>query len=878
MGGGGIPVGRRSNAVIDAAGDILRTWLAIQALGLVGLPLALLLFRALPDRGYPFAKIFGLLLTGYLTWLLAMLGLGGFGVPLIVVSALAVAGLGWWARRRVQAAAGAPARPLAWGGILAYEALFLAAMLFVVWMRLRDPVPWGTERPMDFAFFNAIQRSVTFPPADPWLSGYSINYYYFGYLLMGVVAQLTGVAPAAAYNLALALIFALTAIGIAGVIANLMALVAERMQHAACSMQHAESGISPQPSALSPQPSGYRLSAIGIPLLGVLFVLVAGNQSGAVQVVLGDERAVALDGRQFSSAIAQALGGADAITLPYAAPAGDFGDPDGMIVGWARRDKVADFNWWWPSRSLWDTYTIRAPDEPPITQRRYNITEFPFFSFRLGDMHPHVMALPFGVLAMALALTITATPSPFGRAPLGGLWIALAGLIVGSLYVINSWDLPTYLLLIAGALTLNHLRNTPALPWRAVLRDLAVLALASWLLFIPFHLTFVSLVGGLAPLVDLPLLGRITSVIGVFPATRSGLHAFLIIFGLFALPLIMFTYLAAWSARRSSAEATPPAVLGAVARPTTFNATPLDVRLLFWLPPILLIGGVLIGFPLLALAGLGMLAAWGAIALRDRPAESFGLLVVALGCAVVFGTELIYIRDSFEGWSTRFNTVFKFYYQVWLLWGALAPFALWWALVHTRGAARIGAAGVSVLALVLLIGGLVYPALTLRELGRAPVIGLDGRTPREQTDAGRAAIAWMRAHAAPGSVVLELAELTLPDGSRRGGAYNGDGGSGVSAATGIPTVIGWVGHQRQWRGGDPELLGALEVRRSDVETIFTTLDVAEAQRLLANYGVRYIYVGGLERSAFPPESLAKFDRIATPVFTQDEVTIYEVTP
>jgi YYY domain-containing protein len=864
--------------MIAATGDILRTWLAIQALGLVGLPLTLLLLGALPDRGYPFAKILGLLLTGYLAWLLAMLGLGGFGLPLIVVCALAVAGLGWWASRRVQAAGETPAQSIGWGRIAAYEALFLGAMLFVVWMRLRDPVPWGTERPMDFAFFNAIQRSVTFPPADPWLAGYSINYYYFGYLLMGVVAQLTGVAPAAAYNLALALIFALTALGVAGIIANLMGLV-WRSQKSEVPSQEAEgsgqaSGISAQASGIRRAAVGYRLSAIVIPLLGVLCVLVVGNQSGAVQVVLGDERAVALDGRQFVSAVGQALQGAETITLPYAAPTGDFG----AIEEWERRDKVADFNWWWPSRSLWDTYTIRENGQPVDTQRRYSITEFPFFSFRLGDMHPHVMALPFGLMAMALALTITAAPHAFGRAPLGGLWIGLAGVIIGSLYTINSWDLPTYLLLIAGAIVLNQLRHNPATPWRGALRTVALVAVTSWLLFIPFHLTFVSLVGGRDPLIDLPLLGRITSIIGFFPATRSGLHAFLIIFGLFALPLIVFAYLAAWNARPSVGGAPSSTALGIVACSTTYGALPTAERMIFWLPPVLLIVGLLIGFPLLALAGLGMLAAWGALRLPDRPAESFGLLIVALGCAIIFGTEIIYIRDVFEGWSARFNTIFKFYYQVWLLWGALAPFALWWALVHSKGAARFAAIGVTTLYLALLIGGLVYPVLALRELSRAPVAGLDGRTPREQTDAGRASIEWLRANAAPGSVVLELAELTLPDGSRRGGSYNGDGGSGVAAATGIPTVIGWIGHEQQWRGGDPELFTTLNVRRSDVETIFTTLDVAEAQRLLNSYGVRYIYIGGLERSAFAPESLAKFDQIATPVFRQDEVTIYELPP
>ena len=76
------------------ASQIFIWWLAAQGFGLAGLALARYLFRALPDRGYAFAKALGLLLAGYLAWLVAMLGLAPFGVPLIVASALALGGAG----------------------------------------------------------------------------------------------------------------------------------------------------------------------------------------------------------------------------------------------------------------------------------------------------------------------------------------------------------------------------------------------------------------------------------------------------------------------------------------------------------------------------------------------------------------------------------------------------------------------------------------------------------------------------------------------------------------------------------------------------------------------------------------------------------------
>ncbi|MCS6881200.1 MAG: DUF2298 domain-containing protein [Chloroflexaceae bacterium] len=832
------------------ASDLLIWWLITSLIGLAGLPLANWLLRALPDGGFSLARPLGLLLTGYLAWLLAMFGLAPFIAPVVGFAAVGVAALG--GPRAALAAAQAALRAR-WRSVLAAEALFLGALLAAVWLRAHDPTPWGTERPMDFAFFNAIRRSGMFPPADPWLSGFSINYYYFGYLLMATAAQLAALEPAVAYNLSLALIFAMTAQAVGGMIANLIAL-------AACDAPLCQQGWR-------------RWSVPFFALLGVIFVLVAGNQSGALQVLLGDERVVALDGRQALAATRQALSGAATISLPYPAVTGEFG----TISGWERRDKVADFNWWWPSRSLWDA-------QRPGEERRYTITEFPFFSFRLGDMHPHVMALPFGMLAAALALAVLARPEPPapGQGRRGWGELVLTGIAIGSLYAMNSWDLPTYLLLYAAALTLRVFASDAPRPWRAAGWMLVLVIGAAYVLFLPFHLTFRSLVGSAPPLIDLPLIGRLTSVIAPFLGSRTGLHAFIVIFGLFAAPIIVFVYLIALRPATSEAPVTAPAHassasltshvgIAALTRPSTS-------RLLLWLPPALLLAGLLGGFPLLALAGLGMLALALARELVRQAAQSFALLLAALGCAVLLGVELVYIRDVFEGFSARMNTVFKFYYQIWLLWGALAPFCLWWLLARAEGRARLAGWGAAALALALLGGALVYPWLTVREYARGSIEGLAGRTPRELSPAGAASLAWLRREAPPGSVVLEAVAVEDRAAQRCGGSYNAEGYGGVAAATGIPTVLGWVGHQIQWRGGDPEARAELAPRCAAVDMIYLTGDPSEAERLLRQYGVDFVYIGALERRLYPPESLAKFARLGAVVFEQDEVTIYQLTP
>ncbi|WP_299757341.1 DUF2298 domain-containing protein [uncultured Chloroflexus sp.] len=818
------------------AGEVLIWWVIGLIFGLAGWPATARLFGHLPGAGAAFARPLGLLFTGFLAWLLAMLGLGRFEAPLIVICLAIIAGSGWlWLWRSEQRRL----PPL--GPTLAGEAIFLTTLLGVVWLRAHDPTPWGTERPMDFAFFNAIQRSGFFPPNDPWLSGYSINYYYFGYLLMAIPAMLSGLPPATAYNLALALLAAMTAQGAFGVINALLGLLHR------------------------PPPALIR-SALGV--LGAAIILLAGNQSGAIQVIVGDERAVVLDDRQLLAALGQALRGETFITLPYPAQTAtyDFGTVD----GWRRADTWNDFNWWWPSRSLWDSY--RVAGDPPRSERRYTITEFPFFSFRLGDMHPHVMALPFATLAIGLALAVAAQSSgasllingalfPAGRS--GWLLRALHGVILGSLYAINSWDLPTYLLLYWGGLALACRRDGAAFPWRAWLREAVIVAVLAFALFLPFHLTFRSPVGGATPWIDLPILSRLTSIIGIYLGERSGWHEFMIIFGLMALPIIAGSYLYRSPENESLAGLAMP-------------------RWVLWLPLILLTVGLLINFPLLALAGITLWASWQALNAAE-PGFRFGLLLVALGSAILFGVEIVYIRDVFEGLSSRMNTVFKFYYQVWLIWGGLAPVGLWWVWAQATGWRRLAASLISAGTALLLAGALVYPFIVTRDISRGPLRGLNGYTPREQTAAGLASLAWLRYNVPAGSVVLEAAavenDAAVVAGSeppRCGGSYNWQGFGGVAAASGHATVLGWVGHEMQWRGGDPAALAELGPRCVAVDAIYRSGDRDRIRALVDKYGIDYIYVGALEREQYPPERLAALAQIGEVVFAQDEVVIYRV--
>ena len=208
--------------------DILsavRWWAILTLLGLVALPLVYALLRPLADRGYAFSKMAGLLLVSFVFWLAGSLGLadndgGGALLALLVVGAAS-----WLAYRR-RAPGDAPLG--AWlranrTAVLAAELIFVVVFALWVWVRAQNPAIANTEKPMEFAFLNGVTLSPAFPPLDPWLAGYGISYYYFGYVMTSLLARLAVVPTAVAFNLALAWLVAGAAVGAFGVVYNLIA-------------------------------------------------------------------------------------------------------------------------------------------------------------------------------------------------------------------------------------------------------------------------------------------------------------------------------------------------------------------------------------------------------------------------------------------------------------------------------------------------------------------------------------------------------------------------------------------------------------------------------------------------------------------------------
>lgn len=195
---------------------VVTWWLALLALGLMVFPLSFLVLRGLADRGYLFSKLLGMLLLAYCAWMLASLRVMAFSSTSIWmmlggIYAVGIA-LAFWQRHALRAFLRER-----WRLLLLEETLFTLAYLLFVGIRSLNPDLWhlylGGEKPMELAFLNAVLRSPFMPPLDPWYAGGYINYYYYGYVLIGSLIKLTGIAPTTAFNLAIPTLFALTFCG-----------------------------------------------------------------------------------------------------------------------------------------------------------------------------------------------------------------------------------------------------------------------------------------------------------------------------------------------------------------------------------------------------------------------------------------------------------------------------------------------------------------------------------------------------------------------------------------------------------------------------------------------------------------------------------------
>lgn len=901
--------------------ELFQMWALVEVLGLMCLPLTITVFHNLPDRGWAFTKAIGMALLAFCVWLPLMtvqvLPFSQVFIASVLLILLAINIIGFL---RVRHTLAALIRANV-SYIVVCEAIFLGMVFLLGWIRSYGPDIHSFEMFMDEGFLAAIMRSPHFPPNDMWLSGYSINYYYYAHFTIAALAKLLGQPPSIAFNTGISVFFGLTAVNLFGVTSNIVSWARYQRRKTVITERH-----------LWPAFLRRRQSA----------VIIRQNDAGSDQ----------------PDTVLPSLTGA----IPYGLLTILMGEVLGNLAStqqwWKAHDDLPPFYWF---------NTTRIIDK--------TINEFPAFSFLLSCFHAHVLALAFTIVAIALAFNLFLENGGDGKGKglrvFGSGWrlpfnLGTTALILGGLFAMNGWDFPTYLTLTIICVGLqqwmayqSHFRIDFVLD---VFTVVAALTALSFFMYAPFYLSFVS------PSQGIGIVGS---------ADRSSIRDEVLIYGMFVfiyVSLLVVNLLwprltARTVASKNSRVSNPPA------DQITGNATNLDLvsqedtqvslssgrltgasgpyaasqirqseeqtapRNIVGVPfvdalpsedliitPLSGMGGeppmppdtrtqtrgrsarpdwldmrvisvlLIFGVALLAFAilknGLTFvvaftIAALGAVLalyhLHDRP-RAFTMLLGATAFALVALTEIVFLRDVFAGNFPRMNTVFKFYFQAWALLSITCGAGLYFIFdgfsqavatirLH-RWVLRDCQVLWAVILFLFLLAGIVYPIVgsyqrTNHYMQRTN--SLDGLNYLQSYDpSDYAAIKWLNSHIQGDPVIVEAYDP-------KGGDYSDYGR--ISALTGLPTLMGWGGHEYQWRVNwlnNAYNANDYYLRGSDINSIYTNSNPGVVLALMNRYKAVYLYVGPLEQSTYPGANLHRFSSFMQTIYSVNDVTIYRV--
>jgi YYY domain-containing protein len=913
-------------------------WITMLLFGWVVWPLLYVALPGLADRGYGFAKFFGMFLVAWLAWLVSSARIPAWSQIGVLVALFGVGAVSVYIAWRTRAKIVTYLQEY-WRRLLAIEVITLVLFLAFLAVRLSNPDLWhpayGGEKPMDFAYFNGVLRSSIFPAIDPWYAGGYINYYYFGYVIVGAPVLLLGIVPSIAYNLIIPTLFALTGIAAFAVAFNLVSGWRSR--------RLAEEAGETRPRTVgNPWVAGIAALLLTV-VLGNLdtsrIILTELGDLGQYQAPVTFETFLLNDYMASNDAQPDAQTTADILARAQAPVSLDrlryewanFREAADSIFRGLGRATSGEFSVS-PDRWFWGPTRVLA--EPPVNSGGA-ITELPYFTFLYGDLHAHMIAMPLQLFALGFLLNEVILAGRARRSLfVAGLSIFVGGLAVGMLRATNTWDWATFMVLSGAGLAFAWWLRWTGASRRDRTSDFAHVAL--------IVLSLGALVGGiLVYLVTRSFSGL--SVIGVGAGvvlflvflfwdaiadrlTRWSVVDFALRIGGFAvISFLVAVPFTSWYA------ATYNSVL-----PWEGNRTPiwayLDIHGLF----------LFLIFSLLVWDTARWLRSTYVHSLRGRGkllAGLFALIVVLLGVSVWLALQsyqvtlialplLVWITVLFfragqsrmmqfvfalaglalgltlaveyivlDGDIGRQNTVFKFYIQVWLLFGVAGGAAFAW-LVSGLPRWSLGPRFVWTLVLgVLVFFAALYPFLAtpgksvFRMAPDMPLTldGMDYMQYSTQYEGSPSVIA-TSAEIAPFSLQDDYNVIRWLQENVEGSPVIMEGrsereylwGSRFSVYTGLPSVVGWNWHQRQQRTFDP-LPRLVEQRVANVNAFYITLDIPTAWDILKFYNVEYVIVSGLERAYYPQENLDKLDAMVEMglldvAYEEGRAIIYRVNP
>tara|TARA_B100000131_G_scaffold304226_1_gene329018 strand:- start:91 stop:4623 length:4533 start_codon:yes stop_codon:yes gene_type:complete len=851
-------------------------WLQIAAFAV--LPWSTLLFRQFADAGYGLSKAIGFLSSGTLLWLFVIWDVFEFNqtTALASMAAIFTIGLALWWIHRVRLFQLFCKYRFVW---LASEIIFLAIFTFLLLLRSFNPDLWesylGGEKPMELGYLTAIGRSAELPPYDPWFAGGAMNYYYFGWFLVAVPMRALKILPEVAFQFGVATFGALVGATIFTLVYNVvMGSSSPKAKHFRSKSTAVKSGI-----------------------LG-LFLFMGSGTLDALRVHTERLRQVntwtLFEDWPVIGVLVELMGG---------------------TWTWVSGTNLTKFDWWAPSR---------------VNSGNFDITEFPYFTFLFGDLHPHMMGM--AISGLLLAVSFAYLHSCRSGPKRSSLYLAIGiGLLSGLTRITNTWDYPTSLLLLLvtfflGAWIRNdasedHYGRNKASLFGVIGLTMVLSASSSGGNSLILIFGAVSFLGALSALFN-PInrsrilqfvchlsLAALTHIAFLWPYLRDtknfniGIHRakwtsplddFMSHWGIFLSIAFIFLSSISLRLRRNHKEHNVTVHF----LPTFFRR---NKFVKFVTVGLCLSAITICTLKISAAFAITIFGGFWSFVLAENECRNlkpdigklFAIIMFLFGFAVIGGPEIITVNND----VARMNTVFKFWLQGWLFFAIGSAFAInhIWHIAkeaHDHPKTTTSRFWISPLSVwrifvfAVVAIGLTYPLLAtgprLSTRFNPHYKGLNGIAyldddpyiiRRDQGQQGAATVVQI----AEDLPLIQWIRSNIA-GSPTIVEWSGDSydwNSRIAVHTGLPTVLGWSSHQYQQR---QEYADWILQRRIDIQNFYTKATQKTASEFLLTYEVNYVVVGVQEHRFGNPDVLASFANhpALTKVFQSGKNVIYIV--
>jgi len=834
--------------------DFLVWWIFLLMGGICTFPLCIRIFSSFSDKGYGFSKLLMLLFSSVGIWTLSYAQILPYTKWSIISFYILLAVLSWGFPKNRKQAISFLQQSNALFTISFQETLFVIFLICICYIKGLHPNINGEEKFMDFALFNTLIRTETLPAPDPWLSGYSINYYYYGQYVFSMLGKVTGLSSGISYTLSmctcLALSFSMTY--------SLGKAFIEKYLSSFSIQSKIKKGIA----------------------------CAAGLFSGFAVCVWGNSHAFFYDENSIGNRFLYFL----------------------KNIG-VQTGNIGSF--FYPNSTRFIGHNPDSAQLSFLPHADYTIHEFPFYSYLIGDLHAHVVSLLFAIFLIGVLFSLYAgSKSPSQgflkkatqqqRLTLKGFsstWrnetkilfpgkILLSGVVLGIMIMCNYWDFVIYFIVSCMAVSIYCIRisrktasSTGVLSFILSLAGIIVcFSLFSEKPLLHFFLQF-----------SIFLLSSFANTFSRDAFSRAGAClSFLFSFSyLTALPFnLHFQMISSY--------------IGKTNVRTSFYQFMIlwGVHLLFAL--------LLIILTITSKKKIPLFSPSNSISkfLSLRPTASVFLSGLAV-CAFItlLIPEFLYVMDIYGKNYQRTNTMFKFSYAAFFLFSVLMIYSFFVFTIRIFKASRKKEKVLSIVFSFFLLCLLMIPARypvssTTQRSGdiwdKNNYDGLDGTqylyhyfspyipvAKRSGSDlaAYKNGIDWLNENVGGTPVICEAYGESYSDFSL------------VSSYTGLPTIAGWDSHEYLWRFHgiphedgtlvqDPEKesfhFDILYPRHADIRKIYTSSDKEEVYTLLDTYSVSYLICGKLERTRFPELEEDFLQELGTVVFEEEGFFIVEI--